>query len=252
MSPEDRARIARENGAKSQGPVTEEGKLKSARNSMKHGERAEKLSLFAPPHHAALCTEDRNQFYTLVDELRAVYQPANAVEISIIRDIAVARWQILRLDGCLVNQWNLSLVDQAKSPFTVAADMAELEVMARSVDALFTGKSTISKIRHEIDQLQLRVARLERRLKFVRANFAAVPPSARTQPPSPQPVEKTTPAPENEAKTAESTTPEPPVFVNETDPKVLEFYRAEFPNREIVITPPDSVSLGLETGEEAA
>ena len=54
-SRKDRAKIARENGAKSQGPITEEGKAASSQNANKSEEYAQILS----PHHAVLCNEDR-------------------------------------------------------------------------------------------------------------------------------------------------------------------------------------------------
>ena len=47
-----KAEIARENGAKSKGPTTEEGKEKCARNAITHGERAQALKLIVPPHSA--------------------------------------------------------------------------------------------------------------------------------------------------------------------------------------------------------
>ena len=107
MTKEERAKIARENGAKSKGPVTSPGKEKSARNAIDHGRRAEKLKHFAPPHYVALCNEDRREYYQLLDQLVAVYQPVNLVAAGIVRDIAVARWQLLRLDTCIASHWNL-------------------------------------------------------------------------------------------------------------------------------------------------
>ena len=77
MSKEERARIARENGAKSKGPVTSAGKERSARNALKDGERAKKFDCFIPPHEALLCNEDRDQYETLVEDHIAIYKPLN-------------------------------------------------------------------------------------------------------------------------------------------------------------------------------
>ena len=49
----------------------------------------------------------------LLAELRLVYLPVNSVAESIVRDIAMARWQILRFDGLILGHWNLTLADPA-------------------------------------------------------------------------------------------------------------------------------------------
>ena len=72
MSKEERARIARQNGAKSCGPKTEEGKSKSARNGIKTGEFATKLAKFVPPDSAVLCNEERQAYFNLVDQLTQI------------------------------------------------------------------------------------------------------------------------------------------------------------------------------------
>ena len=59
MTREDKTRIARENGAKSRGPITPEGKAQSRLNSIKTGENAEVLAQFVPPNSGILCHEDR-------------------------------------------------------------------------------------------------------------------------------------------------------------------------------------------------
>ena len=77
MTKEERAKIARENGAKSKGPVTPEGKERSARNALKDGSRAEKFGYFIPPHEAVVCNEDPKQYQSLVEDLIAIYKPLN-------------------------------------------------------------------------------------------------------------------------------------------------------------------------------
>ena len=72
MTREERARIARENGAKSHGPKTDAGKQKSARNALKDGARADKFAHFVPPHEVVVCNEDRNLYMQLVDDLVAI------------------------------------------------------------------------------------------------------------------------------------------------------------------------------------
>ena len=240
MSPEERARIARENGAKSRGPSTPSGKEKSARNSIRHGERTEKLTQFIPPHHAALCNEDRQSYYKLMDELLAAYQPVNALALGIVRDIAVARWQCFRYDNLISAHWNLAFLDHAQTPLTVPEELADQQTMTRAAEALHTGHAVIEKYQRIIDRLQIRIARLERRLKFVHTHFP-VPSPERTQPQPPQPIENTEPDPQN---TPEN---EQPIFITENTPEVIAYYKQQFPNREIVVLPADDVANGMDS-----
>ena len=84
MSKDEKARIARENGAKSKGPKTEEGKAKSSQNARKPDiDREEKLARFFPPHSAILCHEEKSEYADLVDELIAIYRPCNQVALAI-------------------------------------------------------------------------------------------------------------------------------------------------------------------------
>ena len=230
MSRKDRAKIARENGAKSQGPVTAEGKATSSQNANKAEEHAQKIALFLPPHHAVLCNEDRDAYNHLLKELIEIYQPLNQLAVGIVREIATARWQVERLNYCLTSQWNLAVVDSANTPSTVAPELTEIETMARSVHALYTSGAVAHRINRQIDQLELRIARFERRLKFVHANFPT--------------VANQTPAAE------ETQINEPTVYITENNPDVIKAYKRQFPHSKIVVMPADDVANGIETEDD--
>lgn len=249
ITPEQRAENARRNGAKSKGPVSPEGKTSSSRNALKHGQRANKLALFVPPHYICVCTEDRQQYFRLLDELLAAYQPANTIAAAIVRDIAAATWEIRRLQADLVNIRNLTLVTEGTKPNTLNPDLAEVEAAFRTAHILYGTHSPVARISGQINQLFYRIAQLERRIKFVHATFPPAPPEPLEFPAAPEPeVEQNKEsAPPNEP-TATTSQPAaaPPLYVNETTPEILAAYRAQFPGRPIVFVPPDAVSRGEE------
>jgi hypothetical protein len=233
---EHKAKIARENGSKSKGPVTDAGKAKVSANAVKTGEHIHKLAQFIPPHHAVLCNEDRPQYYQLLKELVEIYQPVNQLALAAVRDIAIARWQIERLHVCITIQWNLALIENANKPSVLAPELCEMQAMGRATDELIGGKSTVHKLNREIAQLQLSVIRTERRLKFIHANF----PNAagkQTQTENPQPTENTPIS-------------EPPIYITENTPEVIRAYKEQFPNRKLVILPPDDVANGIDIEDD--
>jgi len=235
MTKEERATIARENGAKSKGPITEEGKAASSRNAIKTGEHATKLELFVPPHSAVLCNEERQEFARLIEGLIGIYRPVNEAAVSIVKGIAVARWEIARLRACTTMHWNLALVENAQKPSTIAPELLEMHAMVRASADLYAGNGPVRHLNRQIDQLELRVARFERRLKFLHATF---PNTGVTS----QPVETTT---ESTPDFEKRTNNEPPLYVTENTPTVIEAYKRLFPNREIVVLPADDVANGI-------
>jgi len=243
MTKEERAQIARENGAKSRGPRTEEGKAKSSRNSLKSGEHATTLSLFVPPHSAVLCNEERHQYAALIDELLRIYSPVNAVALDIVKSIAIARWEIARLRSCITMHWNIALIHAGQKPGTLAPELFEMESMVAASAALYAPSGHVRQLNRQIDQLELRIGRLERRLKFLHANFANNPIPV----PQPQPVDNTTSEPEAEPKIEQN---EPPLIVTEPTATVLAAYKKLYPNREIIVLPPDDVALGRDIEDD--
>src|SRR4051794_9157083 len=81
---------ARRNGALSRGPVTAEGKARSARNALKHGLRSAEFGL--------LPDEDAEAWEAHLAGIRATYRPQDPVEVHLIAGIAVAQWRELRAD----------------------------------------------------------------------------------------------------------------------------------------------------------
>lgn len=91
LTPEQlHAETSRQNGAKSNGPTTPQGKANSSRNATKHGFLARTI---------VLPNESPKRFARLLKSLRTQLQPANEVEKDIVDCMAVARWRRLRARG---------------------------------------------------------------------------------------------------------------------------------------------------------
>jgi hypothetical protein len=237
MTKEEKARIARENGSRSQGPKTDEGKAKSSRNGIKTGEFAEKLAAFVPPDSAVLCNEQRQAYFNLVDQLTQIYAPINQESMNLVRQIAIARWQIERLHTATSNVWNFALLKAGGETSEVVEEMEDVEAAARAVERLFSRNSPIEKMSRQIDRLELRIARLRNGIKDIHKNFPNVA----------KPIEnKSVP----EEKTEETLKSEPTVYVTERDPEVLAAYRREFPNHKIVLLPADNVAKGIDIEDD--
>ena len=236
-SPEERARIARENGAKSRGPVTPEGKAASSRNAIKTGEHANSKSVYTP-HPSVLTNEDRQGFFRLVDDLIQIYVPANQLALDIVNEIAQARWYIDRLQLSLTLQWQFALVDLAGKPSPVIPEVQEAYNMAAAAKALYSGNE-VTRMTNEIRRQHTHIARLERRLRFVHTNFPTVA--------QPQPIETEELNKTEAPKTEEN---EPIIYVTENTPRVIEAYRAQYPNHKIVVLPPDNVAKGIEEPDD--
>jgi len=81
------------NAQKSRGPVTPEGKARSAANAVTHG-LASTASLAAS---VRLCDENQEGFAALHAALTATYNPADAGQALLVQEMAVARWRRQRL-----------------------------------------------------------------------------------------------------------------------------------------------------------
>jgi hypothetical protein len=85
-----RAEASRQNGARSRGPKTPEGKARSSRNPLKHGLRAQK--------HVVLPVEDATEFQALEAAMTLELAPVGALQTALARRVAVAAWRLDRAD----------------------------------------------------------------------------------------------------------------------------------------------------------
>lgn len=90
MSSARRIQASRANGALSKGPITPAGKIRSARNSLKHGLSAR-----------AVVPEEQNSpaFLQLLSALRDQFQPRDQREQRLVDSMALARWRTMRVWG---------------------------------------------------------------------------------------------------------------------------------------------------------
>lgn len=252
LTPEQRARIARENGAKSKGPVTPEGKERSSRNALKSGEHAIKFRHLVPPHPAVLAHEDRAFFYEIFDNLLKTYRPSDPVSGHVVREIAYAQWEINRLNAQKTALWNSELVRQAGVLQDVAPELVQVEIANAATRVLYGRGGVLPRLNAEIHRLTRHISHLEKRIRFLNANFPSCQSDPQTSaeerefflmddPPALVPeAEKRTNA--DPAQTIENVETEPgqmPLVTTENSPEVRAFYQFFFPGRELHIIQPD-------------
>ncbi|MBL8176204.1 MAG: hypothetical protein JNK48_16115 [Bryobacterales bacterium] len=119
---------ARENGAKSFGPVTAEGKARSAGNSRKHG-------LFGS---IRLHTPEEQQAYSgLLNAYLEEFQPATLVEHRCIREMVDAEWRL----GSLRNSIRVLEAGHASA---APSDFSPAEAAAYAFECMTHGGQTLS------------------------------------------------------------------------------------------------------------
>ncbi len=88
MSSNRRIQASRANGAKSRGPVTPEGKRKSASNSVRHGLLSSLVVL----------DDEKPEIFTeIFNALTSEFAPQTEAERILVENMAVARWRQMRL-----------------------------------------------------------------------------------------------------------------------------------------------------------
>jgi hypothetical protein len=95
-----RAAASRRNGAKSSGPKSPEGKVRSSQNALKHGLRAQK--------HMLLAGESAAEYQRLEAALMEELAPEGALQAVLARRVVAAAWRLERAETIEVQlfAWN--------------------------------------------------------------------------------------------------------------------------------------------------
>jgi len=140
MSTKLKSETARINGAKSRGPITPEGKARSAANSRRHGLTASVL----------LDGESDEDFQLLLADFINHFHPQTAVETDLIEVMAIARWRLRRLLAVETSLFDLELVRRRKqinSDFKGIDDDGRLAFVFQELSD--TGNSLTLLLRYE-------------------------------------------------------------------------------------------------------
>ena len=121
---EKQRQASRQNGARSRGPSTTQGKHNSSRNSYRHGLLASTI---------VLDVESSDRFRELLNELVDEYQPSTPTEDMLVETMAAARWRLLRIWG----------IQKAALDHDIAAGTAD-SPLARAAAAFRTSRDDAS------------------------------------------------------------------------------------------------------------
>jgi hypothetical protein len=179
MKSESSILASRINGAKSRGPVTTAGRLKSSRNAIRHGMLSKVLLIEG---------ESLENFVSLFKELLDEFQPRTGVETTLVENMAISRWRQTRLLNLESAGISSQIRKQAETGQPQHADPA-----ARAADAVKT-LTDHSRMLEFLSRHETRCARqYDRSLKRLIELRAQKNANCRNEPEqAPQPAETTT------------------------------------------------------------
>ena len=206
-----RAIASRANGAKSRGPITEEGKRRSSQNAIRHGLLA---------NIVVLKDEGKHIFEEILDQHIRKFNPADDVEHDAVDEMAAAHWRIRRLWSIQTNLMNHCMESQSLQESNSPVYM---DPIAAAFSELAAGK--------QLDRLERYETRLHRMYErsFLRLKMLQTMDPA-PEPDSPQASDPPE-APQPEPPPAPELAPEIPPIPNEpTAPSAPQPAPDDFPN----------------------
>ncbi len=115
------------NALRSTGPVTPQGKAASSRNATRHGLTA---SFCVLPH------ENADEFQELADALESEFSPTGEHETFLVREMARARWRLLRIERLEALAFEQALTDPAGSSDPDACLLSAISASGSALDKL--------------------------------------------------------------------------------------------------------------------
>jgi hypothetical protein len=126
MRTDKQNQASRNNGAKSKGPVTPEGKAASSQNAGRHNLCTGPLVI--------LTNEDPREFHRLMDDYMVRFQPIDGVELDLVHKIIAATWREKRVTAMETSLFELEMVRQQPD---VDDEYESITAAARQTLALF-------------------------------------------------------------------------------------------------------------------
>jgi hypothetical protein len=132
--PRTRAEAARENGRKSRGPITPEGKARSSQNALKHGLSSRRV---------VIGTEDEEEWLEFRDECRQTFSPVGAIELGYGDEFAASRW---RLNRCLGIETSIFDHEFAMQKIYDEKRCSEMDDLAKTGKAFRSAQDNLSAL----------------------------------------------------------------------------------------------------------
>jgi hypothetical protein len=178
MRTENQKQAARANGAKSRGPITPEGKLASSRNALTHGMLAGTVVLRG---------ESEERFNLLVAALHDELQPQTTVEITLVENMAVARWRQMRIWGMEKANLEHEMRAQAEARFATEDDSTEGDPAEDSATRCALAFRALSDDSRSLELINRYESRYDRQYLRAHRRFLELV-DRRTPPPVPAPT----------------------------------------------------------------
>jgi len=201
---------AQQNGAKSNGPITTEGKSKAAQNAIKHGLTAKSV---------CLSHECRDAFNEMQQSFADHFQPATDAEWLLIEEITALSWKIRRCWAIQTQQFEIQLALDAQDPTSIfkTADGATKTTVAEQ--HLANNKSVENIRRYEERLIRLKDRSITQLLRLQNNRPTQEPPPIQELTPEKQNIQNEPKPPAEVIEINRQTTSESPETIEkETDP----------------------------------